>query len=490
MTPIHLTDGYKVDHIHQYPEGTEHVYSNMTARGSRLPGVNHIVVFGIQYFVLKYLVEEFDNNFFHCDKETVIRKYKKRIDSYLGVDVVPLDHIEALHNLGYLPIRLRALPEGTVVPMRVPFLTIENTRPEFFWLTNFLETMMSAAIWHPITVATIAFEYRKLLQQYAQVTSDNPEFVKWQGHDFSMRGQTSIESASVSGIGHLLSFTGTDTIPAIDMAELYYGASGVVGGSVAATEHSVMCFGGETTEFETYKRLITKVYPKGIVSIVSDTWDYWKVLTETLPKLKSQIMQREGKVVVRPDSGDPVKIICGDDTVSVLEPARVGTVELLWRTFGGRINSKGYKELDPHIGVIYGDSITLERAQQICEQLKQKGFASTNVVFGIGSYTYQYVTRDTFGFAIKATAGMINGEEVHVSKNPKTDPGLKKSARGFLTVERDDKGELVLRDGLSYQESLGGLLETVFVDGVVITATSLGEIRERIDKAVIQGRRR
>jgi len=477
---IHLSDMYKTDHRRQYPKGTEVVYSNMTARGSRMPGVDHVVFFGLQYFVQRYLCDDFNANFFKKPKEEVIAKYKRRLDTSLGPDAVPMDHVEKLYDLGYLPIRIRALQEGTRVPMRVPFLTIENTMPEFFWLTNFLETLMSTVLWHPITSATIAFEYRKLLQKYAMETSDIPEFVDWQGHDFSMRGHASIESATVSGGAHLLSFTGTDTIPAIDFLEEFYKAGDdFIGGSVPATEHSVMCFGGEQGERETFLRMITEVYPKGIVSIVSDTWDYWAVLTDILPSLKSVIEARDGKVVVRPDSGDPVKIICGDPDAPVDSPAYKGTAVLLWETFGGTVNNKGYKQLSEKIGMIYGDSITLERAKQICEGLQEKGFASTNIVFGIGSYTYQYVTRDTFGFAIKATAGVIDGNEVHVSKNPKTDPGLKKSARGFLSVDRGENG-LVLSDGLDYTQAEGGLLRTVFVDGRVHVTHKLSEIRRRV----------
>jgi Nicotinic acid phosphoribosyltransferase len=237
----------------------------------------------------------------------------------------------------------------------------------------------------------------------------------------------------------LLSFTGTDTIPAIDWLEHFYNADAekeLIGGSVPATEHSVMCLGGNETEKETFLRLITEVYPKGIVSIVSDTWDYWKVVDKLLRELKPNIMSRDGKVVIRPDSGDPVKIVCGDpDSYNV--PVRKGTIEVLWDIFGGTINSKGYKQLDPHIGVIYGDSITLDRCRDICENLKQKGFASTNIVFGIGSYTYQYVTRDTFGFAMKATHGIVNGQPVDIYKDPITDDGVKKSAKGLLCVNND-----------------------------------------------------
>jgi nicotinamide phosphoribosyltransferase len=358
-------------------------------------------------------------------------------------------------------------------------MTIVNTRPEFYWLTNFLETLISNALWHPMTSATTAHQYRELLDSYAKATSDIPEFVDWQGHDFSMRGQTSVESSISSAAGHLLSFTGTDTIPGIEFLEKYYGADGekeLIGGSVAATEHSVMCFGGKETEKETYLRLITEVYPSGIVSIVSDTWDYWKVVTETVRELKDIIMKRDGKVVIRPDSGDPAKILCGDPDATPDSPQHKGTIQVLWDIFGGSTNSKGYKQLHPSIGCIYGDSITLERAKDICEQLKQKGFASTNVVFGIGSYTYQHVTRDTYGFAMKATWGVVNGQPIEVFKAPATDVGVKHSAKGLLKVNTD----LTLSQGVTEAEEKEGMLQTIFEDGRLHNETTLSEIRKRL----------
>lgn len=486
ISPILYKDFYKTDHRRQYPKGTEAVYSNLTARTSRLPNVDNIVVFGIQYFIKDYLIRRFNDGFFSQPKEKVIAQYKRRMDTSLGIGSIPTDHLEALHDLGYLPIRIKALPEGSLCPLRVPFFTIVNTRPDFFWLTNFLETIICNVIWHPITSATIAHEYRKLLDGYAATTSDMPEFVDWQGHDFSMRGHASFESSLVSAGAHLLSFTGTDTIPAIDWLEHFYNADcekELIGGSVPATEHSVMCLGGNESELETYRRLITEVYPKGIVSIVSDTWDYWKVLTETLPILKEQIMARDGKVVIRPDSGDPLKIICGDLRCGQSSPEGKGTMQILWETFGGKVNSKGYKQLDPHIGVIYGDSITLQRCRDICNTLALQGFASTNMVFGIGSYTYQYVTRDTFGFAMKATHGVINGKPVEIFKDPKTDNGIKKSARGLLQVYRDvEDGAFKLKEQCSEREENSGFLETVFEDGKIVRECSLAQIRKRLLK--------
>jgi len=440
--PLLLTDGYKVDHRRQYPNGTTLVYSNWTPRKSRINGIDEVVFFGLQYFLKKYIIQEFNDNFFSQPKAEILQKYQRRINNYLGNNAVGIDHIEALHDLGYIPMIFKALPEGVSVPIRVPMFTMYNTKPEFFWLTNYFETILSTTIWMPCNSATIAKEYRKILDTYANETSSIPEFVDWQGHDFSMRGMAGLEAALVSASGHLLSFTGTDTIPAIDFLEQYYNANSdteLVGGSVAATEHSVMSMGTDSGEQETFKRLIKDVYPNGIISIVSDTWDLWKVLTTYLPNLKEDVLARDGKVVIRPDSGDPVKIICGDEDSKNIH-AKKGVVELLWDIFGGTTNSKGFKELDSHIGAIYGDSITLSRAKEICEGLKRKGFASTNVILGVGSFTYQYNTRDTFGFAM----------------------------------------QYKMVDQVSWEEEALGELEIVFKDGVLIKDLKLSDIREHL----------
>lgn len=486
--PSLLCDFYKVSHRPQYPQGTEYVYSTWTPRTSRVPGVDHVVAFGFQGFITKYLIHFFNENFFSRRKSTVIEEYRRYIKYALGDPNPETKHMEELYDLGYLPVLIKALPEGTLVPLRVPMLTIENTDPRFFWVTNYLETLMSCELWLPSTSATTAYQYRKLLQHHARL-SGNEGFVQFQGHDFSMRGMGSVESASTSGAGHLLSFVGTDTIPAISFLEFYYDSDiekELVGCSVAATEHSVMCAGGAESgmEYETYRRLIEEVYPTGIVSIVSDTWDLWYVLTRIIPDLKEKIMNRNGKVVIRPDSGDPVKIICGDFNAEPGSPAHKGVVELLWETFGGTVNEKGFKELDSHIGAIYGDAITLTRAQEICSGLTEKGFASTNVVFGIGSYTYQYVTRDTFGFALKSTHCVINGEDRQIFKDPKTDDGVKKSLKGRVAVIEKD-GDLAAVDGLycdsmTQVRQMGNLLRPIFEDGKLVNKTSLAEIRARL----------
>ncbi len=481
MNPLLLTDGYKLDHRRQYPDGTTLVYSNWTPRKSRIEGIDHVVFFGLQYFLKEYVQTQFQTDFFDRPKQEVLNEYAARVNAYLGPNQVGTDHIGALHDLGYVPMSFKALPEGVSVPIRVPMFTMVNTLPEFFWLTNYFETLLSAVVWLPCNSATIAKQYRRILDAAAAKTSSQPGFVDWQGHDFSMRGMGGIEASLSSSAAHLLSFSGSDTIPAVDWLEKYYHADAqneLVAGSVAATEHSVMSMGKKDAELDTFRRLITEVYPAGIVSIVSDTWDLWQVLTEYLPKLKGEVLVREGKVVIRPDSGDPVDIICGKVSATT-DDERKGVIELLWDVFGGTTNDKGYRELDPHIGAIYGDSITLERAKQICERLAAKGFASTNVVLGVGSFTYQYNTRDTFGFAMKATYGEVNGEGRAIYKDPVTDDGTKKSARGLVRIEKED-GEYVLYDEQTWDQEAGGELLEVFRDGELLVEHTLADIRARV----------
>lgn len=483
--PLTLIDFYKADHRRQYPAGTELVYSNLTPRKSRVDGTDEVVFFGLQYFVQEYLIKQWNEGFFNKPKAEVLARYKRRMDTALGLGAITVEHIGALHDLGYLPLTVKALPEGSVVPLRVPMLTMYNTKPEFFWLTNYLETLISCVIWKPCTSATTAHTYRRVFDQYADETVGSRDFVAWQGHDFSMRGMSGVEDAVLSAAGHLLSFSGTDCVASIDFLEDYYGANAdieLIGGSVPATEHSVMCMGMQDGEVATFRRLITETYPAGVVSIVSDTWDFWQVITDFMPLLKPEIMARNGKVVIRPDSGDPVKIICGDPNATPGSPEYKGAVEYLWETFGGTITERGYKLLDSHIGLIYGDSITTERQLAILSQLKAKGFASFCVVLGIGSYTYEYVTRDTFGFAVKATFGEVNGQGRDIFKDPKTDDGTKRSARGLLRVT-EENGHLVMHDRCTWAEEATGLLQPVFIDGRLVRTETLSDIRARLNES-------
>jgi len=484
--PSLLTDFYKISHREQYPPLTSTVYSTWTARESELEGIDHVVVFGVQAFLQRYFVEYFQTNFFGRPLDEIIAQYARLIRNTLGVASPHTDHLEALWELGYLPLEVRALPEGTLVPLRVPSVTFVNTRAEFFWLTNFVETLFSAESWLPSTSATLAFEYRKLFERFARRTGADPNVVPFQGHDFSFRGMSSVEAAASSGAGHLLSFHGTDTIPAILFLEKYYGADTdveMVGASIPATEHSVMsAYGNEgiDDEMSTFERLITEVYPTGFVSIVADTWDLWRVLGEYLPRLKDVILARDGRVVIRPDSGDPVDILAGRDAGDG-SLADVGVVEALWDIFGGSLTDEGYRVLDPHVGVIYGDQISLRTATSVLERLALKGFASSNVVFGIGSHTYQRTNRDTFGHAFKSTSVTIDGREKAIYKDPLTDAGhTKRSLRGRVAVTREG-GDLRVTDGLSSNDAVpGDLLRMVFRDGATANVESFAEIRDRL----------
>lgn len=559
LDPILYIDGYKVGHKFQYHPNTQAVFSNLTPRSNKraitLPEFidEEILWVGVSAEI-QIMLEDFKQNFFERDEEEVVAKYKRRMDAYLGPDSVDTQHIRDLHQLGYLPVVINALPEGTIVPCRVPVLTIVNSHPKFYWIVNYLETYLSAVLWQMQTSATTAFQYRCLLEQYAEITGSPKDFVLWQGHDFSFRGMAGVEAAARSGVAHLASFLGTDTLPAIDYIEEYYkdGREIFVGGSVPASEHSVastnILFLEEKyknspnpkleAEKEFFKRYITEIYPSGVASYVSDTYDFWGVLTEIAPALKQEILDRKpnglglAKVVFRPDSGDPVKILTGykvgdPDSMSYwdmryenieavvkdgkyfeieyeygydkcidgityvreLTEAEVkGAVEVLWDEFGGDVTDKGYKLLNQRVGLIYGDSITLDRAKKILQRLEAKGFASGNVVFGIGSFTYQHNTRDTHGFAIKSTYTIIGNTEIKVYKDPKTDDGTKKSAKGLTCVGKNENGLYLIDDldleqfeTIRYEDS--DYLELVYVDGLV-KSNSFQEVRNRVNAAV------
>ena len=493
MNPLLMTDGYKTGHHQQYPEGTTLVYSNFTPRSNKYApkGCDQVVSFG-QQMVMQQIHEAFQKEFFGRPKDEVCGEMKRELSMYLGTDY-DVSHFEKLWDLGYLPIAVKSLPEGTLVPIKVPVLTIYNTHPDFYWITNYLETILSNLLWKPMTSATIAHTYRKVLTKWQEKTdAERGWFIDWQGHDFSMRGMDSVEAVISSGLGHLTSFLGSDSLPTIYGARKFYGATDAVCGSVNATEHSVMCAGGKEDEAETFRRLLN-TYPKGILSIVSDTWDLWKVCTEHVVTLKDEIMARDGKLVIRPDSGDPVDILCGteDYTRSKLSyedvkdmpaahPSAKGVIELLWDVFGGTINEQGYKVLDSHIGAIYGDSITIDRADEICKRLEAKGFASTNVVLGIGSFTYQYNTRDTFGFAMKATYVEVNGEAREIFKDPITDDGTKKSATGLLHITKHNGNGYMLVDKVSWETEANGELQIIYQNGQFQNTTTLTEIRNRL----------
>lgn len=485
LNPVLACDSYKQSHVYQYDPKTTLVYSNFTPRKSRYNGINKVVFFGLQYFVQDYLIDSWNAGFFNRPKLTVMAECERILKNHLGP--VKLEHFEKLYDLGYLPLCIKAVPEGYRGAINVPLLTVYNTHQDFYWLTNFIETIMSTYLWQACTTATIAYEFRKILEKYTELTCEDNSFIDFQGHDFSMRGMSSLETACISGAAHLLSFKGTDTIPAIPFLEYYYNANSdeeMIGVSVPASEHSVACLNsalmGEDLangEFNFLDKYITEIYPEGIVSYVADSYDFWGVVTEFLPKLKDQILARDGKLVIRPDSGVPELILCGDDTAST-EHERKGLIECLWDIFGGRVNSQGYKELNPKIGAIYGDSINLEREDVILDSLMQKGFAANNIVFGCGSRLYQLNTRDSLGFVVKATYAEVDRKPYNLFKSPKTG-GWKASHKGLLRVNEDG----TVTQECTWEEERGGILEDVFYNGVMTRRHTLAEIRKRLQNS-------
>lgn len=495
MNPLFLTDFYKIGHVKQYPVGTTRVYSNYTPRSSRVAGQKGMIFFGLQYYMIKYLWGYWDKYFFQVPLNKILDEYKEVISATLGDKNPKTDHIEALHELGYLPLKIYALPEGTECPLGCPALVIYNTVDHAYWLPNFLETSLSNVIWRACTSATTAKRFRNVFIKWAKASGEEDLGpVDWMGHDFSYRGMAGLEDAMLSGMAHLLSFNGTDTIPAVIGAHDYYNSAYSCGGSVNATEHAVMCAGTKDNEQETFRRLMQDVYPTGILSIVSDTWDLWKVLTKYVPELRSLIFDRDGKIVIRPDSGKPTNILCGDldraedngeEYGRAVHPAYEGVLRLLAEAMGLDTNRKGLPLINK-MAAIYGDGISVDVAEETLRRtVTELKMSPYNLVFGIGSYTYCFVTRDTYGQAMKATAVVINGKLINIFKKPITDDGGKTSHLGIPTVYRTEESTEEHPNYFVVQESKPEDLDNcaflkVFEDGHIPNMHSFADIRKRV----------
>lgn len=621
---ILMSDFYKQAHAEQYPEGITKLISYATARMSRIPKEmygNKLTVFGIQSYVKDFLIERFNDTFFNVPLEEAMEEYNAIIGETFPIKYVNTGKFEALHKLGYLPIEVGCLAEGTRVPIRsafelpegqcqVPFMYIINTHTDFAWITEFLESVTSSEVWYPMTIANQAYYYRQIVNEWYDKTGCSKEARKSAISEFGFRGGEGSDAAIKASSAFLTSFNKTATIPAIKYIHDYYGdkASEIASGMIS-TEHSVMCSnyavdsavdyidftkgfteenlvklenvtvnsyiknntgiykcvaishdgkneflgdisitkGKSTWHFKQFnaeavflKKLFSEIYPDGAVSVVMDTYDYWKNLWQCgRGELYNIIKHRDGTVFFRGDSGDPVDIICGtkpqvfkslaevknsraavfvdkpffvedeqkyyklvktegkDGYVAVDGKSIVqkGTVELLWEMFGGTVNEAGYKVLDSHVRAIYGDSITPTRAKQMYSRLAEKGFAACNVALGAGSFSTQCAetedgqllpfTRDSYGIAVKATwcADETKGEERQLFKNPKTDTGkFKKSQKGLIYVTTDENGEIIARDGYTTETipKDGNLLQPIFRDGKMLKETTLAEVRQRL----------
>lgn len=568
--PVHTAslqmDIYKNFHPAAYHEDVEEVeanYINRSGKYSNVPDGSYVVHVGLQSYTFSYLIEEWNRTFFSLPKEVAVANHKAVMDAMLGYEN-DVERYEELHDLGYLPLEIRAVPEGTVLPYGVAPFAMRNTHPNFRWLANGLETVTSAEVWPISTSCTTSIAYMAKAREYFAKTGKPMDLLSFMGHDFSFRGMFGRQAAAMSGFGHLAAgWCGTDTVPAVLYAAQYYGAKigeELIGASVNATEHSVMCASlfifqkeleetGECrghkldwlkyvlktedtllcAEFILIEKLMDEVAPEGILSIVCDSNDFWEVVMKILPALKDKILARDGKIVVRPDSGDPVKILTGyvvadqedwyeygnfceavrlpdgrvyrvqdlveylahlegaqdqgtkglDGFTPLMECETKGLIEVLAEQFGTEPTELGYHELNPKIGAIYGDSITLERQDKIYSRLADKGFCPEPVL-GIGSFTFQFVTRDTHGSAFKATNVVLkDGSSIALEKNPKTDPS-KRSAKGIVRVDKDEDGNIFMEQGCSREEATKGMMDVVFLDGQLMKFQTLEDIRQTV----------
>lgn len=576
-----LVDSYKIFHRLAYNHGNStgvtEVLINFTGRSNSHTNIRggslgntkntHYMWAGLQAMINTIIVDVW-GEFFKAPKIDALAAYTRTVEGLLGRKA-DTSAIGALHDLGYMPLEFRSLLEGVAVPYGVAAMTCRSTHPDFYWLPNYIETIISNEVWPVQTALTTSVAYLLRTKEYAAIDG-TPEFlIPFLCHDFSLRGMmggTLSSGGSLAGMGHLMSgFVGSDNLTAALRLERDYHAELSLEkafqtiASVDATEHSVQC-SFDNDDLKYLKHCLT-VSPTGIVSVVSDGYDFWKMITEVVPQLHDDIMARDGKLVIRPDSGCPIKVVagsvevidmsnCKELSIAIAEFAErlaeeeecetahgergssevkgfmsynnvvykvvveldwnrhdkkfyyldgydvgsyeeytlsaeeKGVVEVLWEQFGGTITDKGYKLLDSHIGVIYGDSITLERQKAIYDRLHAKGFAIGNCVLGLGSYTFQYVTRDTHGSAMKATNIVLDGIDTPIQKVVSGD-AIKKSAKGRLVVKEVD-GKLVQFDSqtLSEVDAKDNRLEVVWVDGQWERVQTLWGIREIVKQNI------
>lgn len=590
-----MTDFYKTTHLMQFSPEIVHLTSYLTPRSTRFNNINKMVWFGVQGFINKYLVENFRINFFDKNYEDIVDEVTEVLKSGLNYKqeliTKTLDKVHELWALGYLPIEINALPEGTLVPMGVPALEIRTTRDGFAWVGQSIESLLSCSIWHPCISATIAYEYAKIAKRAYARTVENDISWKTAMCDFSMRGQESYESAIASSVAWLTTFYNSSTVDAKGyIKENYWDRFSIdkdgsnlydklkIGG-LTSTEHSVMTsdFALTGDERKTYQRLLTEVYPDVSFAAVCDSYDFWNVLTNILPSLRAEIEAHEGFIGVRHDSAEPVEALCGLRTYNINKiihttiaeypihdhieqeieedmmdylydfinvnrnpnsPVVVmiratfdtnigsydkvyeasleqftdqgdwhytlryvketdwkekGMVETIYELFGGTRNSKGFKVMNPKLKAIYGDSITIQRAKKIYDQLEEKGYAANNVSLGVGSFSMECLeednilkpfTRDSFSIAIKATYGRTaEGKEIEIYKDPK-DFSQKKSLKGLCIPYYDEKGTLKVMQGLKEKERTSNKylsdFKTYFKEGPVYFS-NFSTIREKIN---------
>lgn len=448
-------DSYKASHAFQYPPDTQYVYSYIESRGGKW---DRLVFFGLQMFLKEYL----------CTPIT--REMIDAAEDFWRAHGEPFyragwDHILDAHD-GYLPVEIKAVPEGEIVPTGNVLVTVVNTDPKCFWLTSALETALLRAVWYPTTVATNSWHCKQVILRYLDLTSDDRDQVAFKLHDFGARGVSSLESAALGGVAHLVNFRGTDTVSGVLAARKYY-SEDMAGFSIPAAEHATMTAWGRDGEARAYRNMIRQFGGKGkLVAVVSDSYDLFNAVDKIWgEELRQEVIDSGATIVVRPDSGNPAVV-------------PVDCVVHLGEKFGYSLNAKGYKVLAPCVRVIQGDGINIDTIERILRNLADKGWAADNIAFGMGGGLLQQLNRDTLKFAMKCSAAQIKGQWIDVYKDPITDHA-KHSKRGRLgLVWRDGTYQTVSED----EAGNDNLLEPVFCDGKLLRDWSFADIRARADK--------
>ncbi|XP_055041061.1 nicotinamide phosphoribosyltransferase 2 [Misgurnus anguillicaudatus] len=452
------TDSYKITHYKQYPPGISKVYSYFECRRKKGGQFNEVVFFGLQYLLKKYLagqvvteekIQEAKVFYQMHFKQTVFNEegWRKVLEKFDG----------------RLPIRIKAVPEGKIIPRGNVLFTVENTDPDFFWLTNYIETML-VQMWYPITVATISREFKKILAKHLKATSGSLEGLDIMLHDFGYRGVSSQESAALGGAAHLVNFCSTDTVAGLLMAQRYYGCP-MAGFSIPAAEHSTIISWGKNREKEAFECLLDQ-FPSGPVAVVSDSYDIFKACKHIWgDKLKEKVMERseDSALIIRPDSGDPAETL-------------IEVMKILEECFGSSLNSMGYKVLPSYLRLIQGDGIDLNSINEILEKLSDEGWSAENVFYGCGSSLMQKINRDTLNCAFKCSYVETDGKGMDVYKQPVTDPS-KGSKRGRLCLRRNSDGFIeTVERGVGKPDE--DMLVTVFENGTILQEYTLDEVRK------------
>ncbi|WP_020396467.1 nicotinate phosphoribosyltransferase [Thiolinea disciformis] len=449
------TDSYKASHFLQYPPNSEIVSSYIEARKN--PQFDQVLFFGLQAFIKEYLLRPITRE--QIDEAEAIFLAHGEPFNRAGWEWILEEH------LGFLPVTISALPEGVIVPTGTALVQIHNADPHTYWLPSYLETALLRAVWYPSTVATISWKAKQIIQAYLEKTCDDPASqLAFKLHDFGARGVSSQETAALGGMAHLVNFMGTDTVAALLAAKRYYGAA-MAAYSIPAAEHSTITSWGRAREVDAYANMLKQfAKPNKVLAVVSDSYDIYRAVSELWgEQLRQQVIDSGATVVIRPDSGDPKTVV-------------VEVLERLYAQFGGRLNQKGYKVLADCVRVIQGDGVNLDSMGIILEHIKQHGFSTENVAFGMGAGLLQKVNRDTLNFAMKASAIRISNQWQDVYKQPITDPG-KNSRRGRLAVIHDENGWQTIPI-----EQLGqahNQLRHVFRDGKLLVDDDFETVRAR-----------